>query len=656
MLFRSSPLLRLGLCAAVLAGALHATADFAETSAPEDVRTAARLLAANVLLAEVAMLVLAALLAAARARLPDRWREGAFACLALLIGFAPVAATRETLGALAVSVVCVGLAGACGGLALATARLSRAQQLDRLVFGAGPWLALATAAALWIHFRYIGGWSDPAGLAALLAWLAAAAIAASWAVASPAGVERSALFAPAAIAALAALSVWPAAPTTRVAAAPAASACGVLLTVDTLRADALRAFEPAAEPHPQLDALLAESVVFRQARSAAPWTKPAFASMFTGLPLGAHGVLSFEAQLPEWVETLAERARAAGLATAAVGDNPLLGPRHGFAQGFDTYEMFPKPWHGNSWAARLARWSGLYEGGASSARLADLAIERLDRLGAGPFFLWVHFLDPHVPYEPPAGYRPEGEAPAAVGYAWSDTRGVRSGFSRLTGAEKRWLKALYDGEVRYVDANVGRILAALRERGLYDRCVIALASDHGEEFWEHGQFSHGQALYDESIRVPLAFRVPGSRAGAAVDASVSNQSLAPTLLDLLGLSADGMDVYAPSLAPLVRDPTAEFRERPVIVSGMLLADDTVAVVQGGRKTIEDVETARALVFDLAADPRERAPLADPGDTLAAARAAVSAWRAARPAAAAEGSGARVDAETERRLRELGYVE
>ena len=328
----------------------------------------------------------------------------------------------------------------------------------------------------------------------------------------------------------------------------------VLISIDTLRADHLGLYGYARDTTPSIDALGAESVVFEKAYPQANWTLPSHASMLTGLDPLAHGVLSRTGVISERHTTLAERLRANGYWTAAwVGRNQFsyVGAERGFAQGFEVYEHAP---HAHQFR------------GGSLGRLADHAIDTRFRqlVGKGdtqiaavlrwlsgglpePFFVFVHLDDTHSqslgrPYDAPAPFRDRFCPGALAGYSGCD-RGGLCGTRRLnairtgqipapSAAELRKIACLYDGAIAFTDVQIGRLVDGLRSRGLLDRTVLILTSDHGEALGEHNEMSHW-SLYEEVARVPLLIRVPG-RVPRRERTVVELVDLVPTILELTG--------------------------------------------------------------------------------------------------------------------------
>ena len=385
----------------------------------------------------------------------------------------------------------------------------------------------------------------------------------------------------------------------------------VLLTVDTLRADRVLGSGEKRVPTPTLDALAADALVFTGARSAAPWTKPSLATLLTGVSPLVHGMTNRRAQLPVELETLAERLHAAGYSTAGIGLNAHLERAFRFDQGFDDYAFPARHAHGVSLGAKLLERLALGrypEVFPTTTAIADVALDWLESHGDEPFFLWVHVLDPHWPYEPPAGWL---EDPTREPRRWGEpsmVTNVQAGNTKPGAEERQRVEQLYAGEIRYVDSELARIIAALKARGIYERALVAFASDHGEEFWEHGRYEHGHTLYDEVLRVPLFVKPPGERPARTVDAEVSTEALVPTVLELLGIAHDPADFTARSLVPYLRTPETAVAE-PLFAAGTYYFGEKRAVLFDGAKLVVELDTKRSELYDLRADPHELVSLA-----------------------------------------------
>jgi arylsulfatase A-like enzyme len=341
----------------------------------------------------------------------------------------------------------------------------------------------------------------------------------------------------------------------------------VMIVIDTLRADALGTYGYNRATDPRLRALAAEGVVFECVRVASTWTKPSTASILTGLHPSVHGAVFHDETLPPEAETLAEILRVAGHRTGAFSANPWISPTFGFGQGFDRFEVRRPSVLGSGtligkavFTARLSfrnAMTGLlyralrsyerlvpshgetFEDEPSGDLLTDRAMAWLDG-GEGPFFLYLHLMEPHAPYTPPSPFAgrfdPGGPGPAPDRYpAYSGMLPWDEGSPLVPDALAR-LRAAYDGEVATADAAVGRLLGELDRRGLLDDALVCVTADHGEEFYEHRAWGHGHSLHPEVVRVPWILRLPGrAHAGRRVAGAVSSVDIAPTLLDLLGI-------------------------------------------------------------------------------------------------------------------------
>ncbi len=351
----------------------------------------------------------------------------------------------------------------------------------------------------------------------------------------------------------------------------AALACGrpvervVLVSIDTLRADHLGCYGAAFAHTPRLDALASGGVRFATAISPVPLTLPSHTTLLTGLDPPEHGVRHNGVfRLEEDVPTLAERMREAGFATAGFVAAYVLDRQFGLARGFDRYDD-------RTSRSKFGRGIlGFPERPAN--QVVDAA---LGWLGSAPerFFLWVHFYDPHSEHRPPPGFA-----------------------SAFPGRP-------YDGEIAFVDAQLGRLLTALGERFPDGRTLVVVTADHGEGLGEHGEATHSHLVYDATQHVPLVMNGPGLRAGRVVEGVVALRDVAPTLLDLAGApplpGATGR-----SLAAAARGRALE--PRPAHVETLATQLDwgwspLLGVRSDGFKYIR---APRSELYDLAADPGE----------------------------------------------------
>lgn len=392
--------------------------------------------------------------------------------------------------------------------------------------------------------------------------------------------------------------------------------CNVLLiTMDTTRADRIGCYGYRGASTPNLDALARAGVRFEDAYAPVPLTLPSHASLFTGTLPVFHGVHNngFYALGPEAL-TLAEVLKDRGYVTAAFVSSFTVDSRFGTAQGFDVYDdvfgdgeilkNFRSERRGDATAASFLRW--------------------LETHGDRTFFAWVHFYDPHLPYDPPSPFKEEFKGRP------------------------------YDGEIAFMDSEIGRIVAALREKGLLGKTLIVAAADHGEALGEHKELDHGLFLYDDTLRVPLLMaadgRLPG---GMVVRSRVRLVDVFPTILDFFKVKIPKM-TQGTSLLPAVRGGRGSL---PVVAETRYPEENfgwssLEALIDGPWKYIE---APRAELYNLEKDPaEERNVLGENGD-IAAGMARKLKDLIGKSSAPKPPAMRKLSAEEEQRLRSLGYV-
>jgi len=394
--------------------------------------------------------------------------------------------------------------------------------------------------------------------------------------------------------------------------APSAAGSGasfLLVTIDTLRADHLGMYGYRRPTSPHMDALAAEGTVFDQAYTYWPKTRGSFVMMMTGRRPSQNGYSAGHPGLVDFNATIASVLQGAGYRTAAVVDNPNVAKAHGYGKGFDSYR---ESWEEKDLATEWDRTRAITEDG-------------IRRLGAArptePFFLWLHYVNPHAPYAPPAPWD-SAFAPEPGGRKLSVVESFHGGIPRqwaLPG--KRRLPeyvALYDGEIAAVDAEVGRVLDALGRSAVKDRTMVILTSDHGESLGEHDYyFDHGEDLFDPSLRVPLVVVVPGGARGLRSDVLASTLDVMPTILDAAQVSYPP-DLAGASLLSAVKGGAAPARD-------MLFAQNERHLAAGLGKRFKVVATPVGDATRFALYDRE----ADPGETRDASSAAADALRSGR---------------------------
>jgi len=311
----------------------------------------------------------------------------------------------------------------------------------------------------------------------------------------------------------------------------------LLITIDTLRADHLGVYGYRRNTSPRMDALAREGTTFDQAYTFWPKTRGSFVMMLTGRRPSQNGYSKGHPVLLDFNPTIASALKDAGYATAAIVDNANLSVSNGYSKGFDSYretwEEKPPP------ATEMDRARDITEAGVGFLRDAPLG---------KPFFLWLHYVNPHAPYTPPPPYDTAFlDEAAAKSRQLEVVRGFLGGIPEpwaVPGQDRLgYYVAQYDGEIAAVDRELGRVLDALRASPHAGRTLLILTSDHGESLGEHDYyFDHGADLFDPCLRIPLIVVAPGAAAGRRSDALASSLDLFPTILDAVKLS------YTPELA------------------------------------------------------------------------------------------------------------
>ena len=406
----------------------------------------------------------------------------------------------------------------------------------------------------------------------------------------------------------------------------------VLIVVDTLRADALTCYNPAASPTPNIDALAADGVLFENANTVSSWTLPSMASMLTGLSPFAHGSIHKSSKVPAQIPTVATYLQGEGYRTAGIGMNSVLGPHVGLARGFDEYWWYPRRVLDHSIGGDLLQ-------SASKRRFGVRVLtEDLGAFSEGwlqenyetPFFLWFHVYDPHMPYDPPELYRTEEIDPlpgGAVGFSMEHYHNVRRGALILSGAQKETVKKLYSGEVRYVDDEVGEVIEKLRTLGIYDDSLIIFTSDHGEELWDRNGIGHGHSLHREVMRVPLIIKLPGAEVKKVVHGRTTTMNITPTILDYVEVTPDPRGMNGRSLRPILEDPNPVAEGEAVFATGLIYYDQQEAAIIDEAKYVRTLSGALPdTLYDLGHDPTERESVAvTQPDQLARIRSALDTY-------------------------------
>jgi arylsulfatase A-like enzyme len=364
----------------------------------------------------------------------------------------------------------------------------------------------------------------------------------------------------------------------------------LLVVVDTLRADHLGLYGSVRPTSPNLDRFAAGATIFERAMSSSSWTQPAVATLLTGLSPMEHAVTGGVA-LPADIETLAESMQARGLTTAALSANPIVGAREGFHRGFETFLQLP-------WARALT--------------LNQAFEEWLGAKDDRPWFAYLHYIDPHDPYNAPSplGDVFIGNLRSVVHDKPIELLHARN-FGRadvpLTDQDLELLRTRYDGEIHYWDNALGELLRALAKRGDLERTVVIVMADHGEEFLDHGKLFHGFHLYEESVRVPLVIRARG----LLPPGRQQNVFETSRVKDLAERFVDGKEVrLGGAVVDLDSAPSAG-HDLAFAHTNLAFTTDTahyrsLACATDARwKYILRLDDGNAELYDLARDPAER---------------------------------------------------
>ena len=432
----------------------------------------------------------------------------------------------------------------------------------------------------------------------------------------------------------------------------------VLIIIDTLRADRVEATRNGVQVMPQLRALAASGWHFRRAIAAASWTKPSVTSVLTGLYPETHGLqrgtrLTLDASthaeqvagLPAAKETLATYLKRHGYTTTAVQTNHLLTTVDGFAQGFDTY----------------------LELKGAGAQEVNNAVYTRGELLREPFFLYLPFMEPHAPYNPPVPHRDAFGALPPLSTADSALVQGGTGFSNyyldklrhdiglvparalgaLSEAGREYYRAMYDGDCHYVDAQLKRMHEEITRHS--PNTIFVVTADHGEEFWEHGRLGHGRSLEQELIHVPMIFFGAGLSPRMVDNTWVEGIDIAPTLAALLGTKPDphwqGRSLAAEQLEsrPVFAETFGMVVEAKTDLQCVLLGNAKLVRDGGGKETGFTTQDGRAV------------PLLELPPGLAALLDTHRSANKAHPLAKVPVSTRGLDEEMLERLRALGYA-
>lgn len=433
----------------------------------------------------------------------------------------------------------------------------------------------------------------------------------------------------------------------------------VLITLDTVRADHLSCYG-AGNSTPAIDRMAKDGVRFEMAVSASPWTLPAHASLFTGLPVSQHGA-RYDVQGDEGINlhrirslgrgptTLSSLLTKAGYHTMGAVAGVWMQPQFGLARGFGEYE------------ANIESWAGV-----PAEELTATAFELLDeRPPDRPFFLFLNYFDAHLPHDPPALFNPANIPPPD-----RDVKLIERDVNKLdlpiSADERQRLEGRYDAEIRRIDAALGRLWERLETLDLYDDTWIIVTADHGESFGDHGFMGHGLQTWHGLAHVPLLMKphrgAPWSDlSGQSIEVTVQSHELMPTILDALRLErppdVQGRDLTRLSDRQEGMAVVEAFRSYNAIkVYGPRFDRDERSLYTEGYRYVRR-STGEEALYDVRADPREEHDLsgAEPARKERMAKA-LTGWTIAAGRRRYGGEIAPIDEENAARLRALGYLD
>ncbi len=438
----------------------------------------------------------------------------------------------------------------------------------------------------------------------------------------------------------------------------------VMIVLDALSARHVGHLGYERPTTPAIDALAADGVTFAHAFAPAPYTLASIPSLFTGRLPDTHGLVGADSVLAEEETTLAEQLRAAGYRTWGAVNNLMGSSLFRLEQGFEVYyEMFRGEARERIHDPSPRGEELLLEGPEPFVAVVGEWLEQRDP--AVPVFYYLHILEPHQPYEPPPEYRerflPESyDGMFSEGFVATEQWPQAGSGRGPTEEDRQALRALYDANLAWADAQVGRILELMREDGLYDEALILITSDHGEAFWQHGRWGHSYQIYDEMLQVPLVVKLPAEAGprGVRIETLAGLIDVVPTLCTWLDLPLPPAPLDGRSLAGVVAGSEKIPAERTLFLRTNHEVP-TIGARTASAKTIVNHNRSRGPeleYYQVATDPEESENLASRESRRAAQQAeAVREWFKGATLRRRE-RGRELAPEEAKLLRKLGYVE
>lgn len=423
----------------------------------------------------------------------------------------------------------------------------------------------------------------------------------------------------------------------------------VFILIDALRQDHLGCYGYQRDTSPAIDELARQGVIFNHAYSSSPWTKPSVASFFTSLHPNNHDTLSHNNMLPEQPLTFAEVLKNQGYCTYFLtAGNYNIDKKYNFHQGFDYF----------------------FNDRIDAAHLTGTFLSLLPKLRKKRFFAYIHYMDTHLPYNKNKyndwfmkrkQVNPRFE-PGKISHKTVKKLAVSN---QLSIEDKNYLESLYDGQIKFVDENLERIITAFESNQMLDDTLVIITSDHGEEFWDHHNFEHGHTMYNELLQVPLV--IAGNKfKPLAVDTPVRLIDLLPTVIDILKVEALHYNLKGTSFLNLLQGKK-KAPGIPIFAMGTLYGDEKYCLIKDNNKIIINTgnrkgkgnligsrNKSKIEFYDIAKDPRESENLANTQPENAA-RLKKLLGKFIKDQSIYKSKKRAMDKKTKEQLKSLGYI-
>jgi arylsulfatase len=388
----------------------------------------------------------------------------------------------------------------------------------------------------------------------------------------------------------------------------------IIVTIDALRADHLSCYGYTKIETGNIDKIAKDGYLFTNAYAVTSWTTPSMMSMLTGKYPDVHRCIDYSHRVPDGIMSIPQILKSYGYRTEAIIANMNLSPRFGFSRGFHRYIQYGDIQYLSLFKdTRLSnlfqRFQSLFLGGLHLVKDSTFwATEKMKRSIISnkeeSLFLWVHYMDPHAPYEPPIEYIPDAYEPSEDTIVYLKENPVVYGGKSYDRSDKNSILNLYDGEILYVDDKLGEVIDLLKDNELYNKSLIIITADHGEAFWEHNLRDHGKTLYNEMLKIPFIMKFPEGYNYSnrkVIDTPISLIDIPGTLLDFLGI--DTIEQYSDrSIIDILQE------DEPVdndIFHEVLMDNPEAMKIQNKKfSLIYDAKSGREEFYHIAKDPYE----------------------------------------------------